>query len=79
MSAGNVAAGEDHDHEGGADGEWRDDPGRAGNDGATDREDEEEGTDEFCDVFFHEVWCLVFSLGSGRVAGAPGSCYLALM
>ena len=54
MGAGDVAAGVDHDHEGCSDGEWGDDAGSSGEDRAADGEDEEEGADEFGDVFVHE-------------------------
>ena len=55
VCAGDVATGEDHDHEGGSDGEGRDDAGLACEDGAADGEDEEECADEFGDVFVHGV------------------------
>ena len=55
VSAGDVAACEDHDHEGCADGEGRDDASLAREHGAADGEDEEECADEFGDVFVHGV------------------------
>jgi len=53
VPARNVAAGEDHNHENCADGERRDNAGRAGDDSAPDGENEEEGADEFRDIFSH--------------------------
>ena len=53
VRAGDVAAGEDHDHQRRADGQRRNDAGRARNDGAADGEHEEERADEFSDVFVH--------------------------
>jgi hypothetical protein len=51
MAAGDVSAGEDHDHEDAANGDGRE--GGAAADGHADGEDEEEGADEFDSVFFH--------------------------
>jgi hypothetical protein len=48
-----VASGEDHHHEGRADCEWRNHPRAGADPGAADRQDEEEGSDEFRNVFVH--------------------------
>jgi hypothetical protein len=53
VRAGNVASRKNHDHEGKTDGQRRDDS-RIGIDHAgANREDKEEGADEFNDKFFH--------------------------
>ena len=55
MRARDMASGEDHHHEGRADCERRN-HARTGTDpGAADRQDKEEGSDEFCDVFVHKL------------------------
>jgi len=53
VSAGNVSAGENHDHQGRADGQWSE--VRVTAHGHADGEDEKERADEFNEVFFHEV------------------------
>jgi len=55
MRARDVASGEDHDHERRADCERRNHPRAGADPGATDRQDKEEGSDEFCDVFVHKL------------------------
>src|SRR5262249_39282060 len=62
MTARDVGAGEDHDHEGSADGEGRDDARRAGGDGAAEGGEEGEGAEELCGVIAH---------GGGTLPGAP--------
>ena len=59
MRARDVASGEDHDHERRADGERRNHASASADPGAADREDEEEGADEFCDVFVHKLVVLM--------------------
>jgi hypothetical protein len=54
VRGGNVAAGENHDHESGADGERRDDAGGPGDDRATDCENQKKCPDEFGYVFVHK-------------------------
>ena len=54
MPARHMAAGEDHDHERGADGERGE--RRAAAHGHADGEHEEEGADELDEVFFHGWW-----------------------
>jgi len=55
MAPRDMAAGKDHDHERGADGQGRDNPSPAADDRATNGENQEEGSDQFSDVFIHEL------------------------
>ena len=65
---GDVAAGEDHDHERGPDRQRGQRPGPGADHRAPDREDEEESADELDDVFFHILWVPLLRSyrGSGR-------------
>ncbi len=54
MRARDVTAGEDHDHERRTDRERRNHARDGADHGAADRENEEEGADEFCDIFVHK-------------------------
>jgi len=54
MSTGDMAAGENHDHERRADRERRDDTCASANSRAANRQDEEKRSDEFRDVLVHK-------------------------
>ena len=62
MSAGDVTAGVDHDHQRGADGERRNHTRNGADYRATDSKNKEEGPDKFCDVFIHKLEVLMVSL-----------------
>ncbi len=62
MTARDVASGEHHDHERRPDCQRRDHTRSGANAGASNCEDKEEGSDEFCYVFVHSfrfVRCIV--------------------
>ena len=62
MRARDVAPGKDHYHERRADCERRNHPRACTDPGAADRENEEEGSDEFRDVFIHMIRCGMLEL-----------------